>query len=150
MRGKWNHAPYCSEALSIEEAKVRGRLYELGSGIPVLEVPDKDIMGLGSADILADLAMQQRLEAEPVRHPECNGEDWQWIEGELIILPNPAKTVPPIDQLEGFRPKGMCFYRRVLVPVVISAYRSLTTAWCYVVGPGTAGMLLPAGRTRWV
>ncbi len=149
QRGSWNHAPYCSEAISIEPATVRGRLYELGSGIPVLEVPAKDIVGVGSSDILGDLAMQRRLEAESVRHPKCDGEDWQWIEGELIVLPRPEVTVPPVDRLEGFRPRGVCFYRRVLVPVILTADASVTTAWCYVAGPGVAGMLRPTGLTRW-
>ncbi len=147
-KGSWNHAPYCSEALSIEEARVRGRLYELGSGIPVLEVPDKDIIAVGSSDILADLAMQRRLEAEPVRHPECDDEDWQWIEGELVTLPDPVRTMPPIDRLEGFRPRGESFYRRVLVPVILAGKR-VTIAWCYVAGPGVAGMLKPTGLNRW-
>ncbi len=147
-KGSWNHAPYCSEALSIKEARVRGRLYELGSGIPVLEVPAKDIIAVGSSDILADLAMQQRLEAEPPRHLECGEQDWQWIEGELIVLPHPEVTVPPIDRLEGFRPRGESFYRRVLVPVILADKR-LTAAWCYVAGPGVAGMLKPTGLKRW-
>ncbi len=147
-KGFWNHEPYCGEAVYIEEARVRGRLYELGSGIPVLEVPDKDIIGVGSSDILADLATQQRLEAEPVRHPECDGADWQWIEGELIVLPRPEVTVPPVDRLEGFRPRGESFYRRVLVPVILADQR-LATAWCYVAGPGVAGMLKPTGLIRW-
>ncbi len=146
--GYWNHAPYCSEALSIEPATVRGRLYELGSGIPVLEVPAKDIIAVGSADIVADLALQQRLTSEAVRHPECDDEDWQWIEGELVTLPDPVRTMPPIDRLEGFRPRGKSFYRRVLVPVILAGKR-VTTAWCYVAGPGVAGMLKPTGLTRW-
>ena len=148
MRGKWNHAPYCGCAVSIEPATVRGRLYELGSGIPVLEVPDKDIIGVGSTDILADLVLQQRLECEPARHSKCDGEDWQWIEGELVTLPDPVRTMPPIDRLEGFRPRGESFYRRVLLPVVLASQR-VTTAWCYVAGPGVAGMLKPTGLTRW-
>ncbi|MCX6345127.1 MAG: gamma-glutamylcyclotransferase, partial [Armatimonadetes bacterium] len=51
-RGFWNHEIYCSEAVSIERATVRGRLYELPSGIPVLEVLEQDIIAHGSVDIL--------------------------------------------------------------------------------------------------
>ena len=147
-RGYWNHEPYCSEAISIEPVTVRGRLYELGSGIPVLEVPGKDIVGVGSSDILGDLALQQRMTSEPITHPECGGEDWQWIEGELVTLPDPVRTMPPIDRLEGFRPRGVCFYRRVLVPAGLADKR-VVIAWCYVAGPGVAGMLKPTGLTRW-
>ncbi|MBW1987856.1 MAG: gamma-glutamylcyclotransferase, partial [Deltaproteobacteria bacterium] len=35
-RGCWNHERFCRGVLSVEEAVVRGRLYELPSGIPVL------------------------------------------------------------------------------------------------------------------
>jgi gamma-glutamylcyclotransferase (GGCT)/AIG2-like uncharacterized protein YtfP len=57
----------------VEEAVVRGRLYELPSGIPVLEVPEADVLAYGTADPLADVATQARLAAEfaaRAAHPE--------------------------------------------------------------------------------
>ena len=52
-RGYWIHDAFCRGALEIREAQVRGRLYE-GPGFPILEVPDGDVLALGTADPLAD------------------------------------------------------------------------------------------------
>jgi gamma-glutamylcyclotransferase (GGCT)/AIG2-like uncharacterized protein YtfP len=46
-RGYWNHKRFCRESKSIEETTVRGRLYELPSGIPMIEVPDEDEVAHG-------------------------------------------------------------------------------------------------------
>ncbi len=35
-----------------------------------------------------------------------------------------------------------------LSPVILAGKR-VTTAWCYVAGPGVAGMLVPTGLTKW-
>jgi gamma-glutamylcyclotransferase (GGCT)/AIG2-like uncharacterized protein YtfP len=147
-RGFWNHETYCGEAGSIQHATVRGKLYELPSGIPVLEVPETDIITHGSVDILGDLSLQRRLEANSSGHLECSGGKWQQIEGEMIGLPNPTRTLPPIDRLEGFNPGGVSLYRRVLLPVRVSD-ECVTTAWCYVAGSATARMLTPTSLTRW-
>ena len=146
-RGYWNHETFCSEAVSIQEATVRGRLYEFASGIPVLEVPEHDVIVRGSANILGDLAAQHGLEASLSEHPECDGGTWQQIEGELVSLPDPAITLPPIDRLEGFNPDGASLYRRVLVPVISGD--GVTAAWCYVAGPTATRMLTPTILTRW-
>ncbi len=37
---------------------VRGRLFETSSGIPVLEVPEEDVIAIGTTDPLADVATQ--------------------------------------------------------------------------------------------
>ena len=146
-RGYWNHETYCGSAISIEVATVRGRLYELPSGIPVLEVPDQDIITHGSVDILGDLALQRRLGGDHAGYLEWNGGELQQIEGELITLPTPAVTLPPIDRLEGFNPSGICLYRRVLVPAKLSD-DCFTTAWCYVESRGLQDAK-PTGRASW-
>lgn len=145
--GYWNHEAFCGSAVSVEEATVRGRLYELPSGIPVMEVPAQDIIAHGSADILGDIAMQQGLLASIPGYLACDGENWGDILGELITLPDPVITLPPIDRLEGFNPNGTSLYVRVLVPVMSS--ECVTTAWCYVADPATAKMLTPTFLTRW-
>ena len=48
-RGYWNHDLFCRGVLAIQEAQVRGRLFE-GPGFPVLEVPDEDILAHGTGD----------------------------------------------------------------------------------------------------
>ncbi|MCX6345241.1 MAG: gamma-glutamylcyclotransferase [Armatimonadetes bacterium] len=139
-RGFWNHEIYCADAISIQHATVRGRLYEFSSGIPVLEVPDTDILAYGTGDILEDIALQRRFEMNRQKYLECNGDGWKQIEGELITLPDPAITIPPIDRLEGFHPDSDSLYLRVLVPVKLTDER-VTTAWCYVAAPETARTL---------
>ncbi len=146
-RGYWNHEAFCSKAVSIQDATVRGRLYEFPSGIPVLEVPEHDVIAHGSANVLGDLAIQLGLEVSLPEHLECDGETWRQIEGELVSLPNPGISLPPIDRLEGFNPDGASLYHRVLVPVT-SGY-GVTAAWCYVAGPTATRMLTSTSLTRW-
>ena len=59
-REYWNHDPFCRGVLAVQEAQVRGRLFE-GPGFPVLEVPDEDILAHGTGDPLADVGTQARL-----------------------------------------------------------------------------------------
>ena len=54
-RGYWNHGPFCHGVLQIQEARVRGRLYE-GTGYPLLEVPEQDILAHGTLHPWADVA----------------------------------------------------------------------------------------------
>ena len=147
-RGYWNHEAFCSKAVSIQDATVRGRLYEFASGIPVLEVPERDVIVYGSANILSDVAAQHSLEASLPEHLECDGETWQQIEGELVSLPNPGISLPPIDRLEGFNPNGASLYRRVLVPVKLSDECD-TVAWCYVASCGLLWDAKLTGRASW-
>ncbi|MCL4551935.1 MAG: gamma-glutamylcyclotransferase [Candidatus Marsarchaeota archaeon] len=129
--GYWNHDTFCRGAISIEEATVRGRLYELPSGIPVLEVPDEDVLAIGTASPAKDTILQDvihELGTVPV-----DSSDWDTICGELITLPCPETSLPPIDRLEGFHPNVCSIYRRVLVCVQARNGR-LIPAWCYVCG----------------
>lgn len=147
-QGFWNHDRYCRGAISVEEATVLGRLYRLPSGIPALMVPERSILAHGSADILADLALQRCL---MVHGDECLMQcvgEWRDIEGELITLSDPARVLPPIDRLEGFHPDHISLYKRVLVAVMMPD-NSYGTAWCYVAGPATAGTLCPTSITSW-
>jgi len=144
-RGCWNHERFCRGVLSVEEAVVRGRLYELPSGIPVLEVPEADVLAHGTADPLADVATQARPAAEfaaRAAHPELGENDvpsgrWGSVYGELLTFDDPETRLPAIDHLEGFLPDGPSLYRRVLVPVHIS--RQLYPAWMYAGRPRSWG-----------
>ena len=97
-QGYWNHERFCRGVLSVEEAVVRGRLYELPSGIPVLEVPEADVLAHGTADPLADVATQARLAAEfaarAAQHPDpgkngAPGGRWGPVYGELLTFDDP-------------------------------------------------------------
>jgi len=135
----------------VEEAVVRGRLYELPSGIPVLEVPEADVLAHGTADPLANVATQARVAAEfatPVcvanatgrraAHPELGengapGGRWGPVYGELLTLDDPETRLPAIDHLEGFLPGGPSLYRRVLIPVKLDG--TAFPAWLYAGQP---------------
>jgi len=143
-------------ALSVEEAVVRVRLYELLSGIPVLEVPEVDVLAHGAADPLADVATQVRLAAEfaaRAAHPEpgengAPGGRWAPAYGELLTFDDPEARLPAIDRLEGFLPGGPSLYRRVLVLAII--HGGAVSAWLYASGrpPDRHARPLPGSTWR--
>ena len=126
-RGYWNHETYCGSAVSVEEATVRGRLHGLPSGIPVLEVPDEDILAVGTDDPVADARMQESIIVPDASHDQPG---WHTIHGEIITFSNPGLCVPPIDRLESFRPNRFSLYVRVLLAVAVSS--GLVASWCYI------------------
>jgi len=141
-RGYWNHDRFCRGVLDVQEAVVRGRLYEMPSGIPVLEVPETDILAHGTADPLADVATQARFAEylasilEPV--PEsATAADWAPVYGKRLSFDDPEHRLPAIDRLEGFHPGGPSLYRRLLVPVWAAG--AVFPAWLYVVGDRCTG-----------
>jgi len=156
-RGFWNHDRFCRGVLTVEDAVVRGRLFETHSGIPVLEVPEEDILAIGTTNPLADVATQAHVAARmsnpkptPDRHQEnTTGAPWGPVYGELLTFDDPETRLPAIDRLEGFHPGGPCLYRRVLVPVCMNRERRLI-AWAYVAGNRLNGRFkaLPNGNWR--
>ncbi len=148
-RGYWNHECFCRKAVSIEDAIIRGRLYELPSGIPVLRVPDSDIIAVGTCDPLADTATQEQLAEGLVEAPDnwCADEYWDWIHGELMTFDDPGTRLPRIDSLESFCPGRPSLYRRVLVPAICDA--TVVPAWCYVADEALLSAATPTGKTSW-
>jgi gamma-glutamylcyclotransferase (GGCT)/AIG2-like uncharacterized protein YtfP len=146
-RGYWNHDRFCNDAIHIEEATVRGRLYELPSGIPVLQVPDNYVLAAGSLDPLADVATQELFRARLTVATD-HEKGWRMIHGELMVFPDARLSLPPIDRLEGFRPGLPSLYNRVLVPVTLEDGRWIP-AWCYVGGRDVAKSMVPTGNTNW-
>lgn len=127
-RGCWNHDRFCLGALHLQEAVVRGRLYELPSGIPVLHVSEDDVLAVGKGDVLADVSVQKRLTSTLTRvEPPMNGEI---VYGELFTFDDPAQRMPAIDRLEGFRPGQASMYRRILTPVFTED--GIAAAWVYI------------------
>lgn len=128
---------------------IRGRLYELPSGIPVLRVPDSDIIAVGSSDPLADAAAQERLAGELVQVPDNGriGEHWDWVHGEMMTFSDPETRLARIDGLEGFCPGRRSLYHRVLVPVICDA--TVVPAWCYVADEALLNNATPTGRASW-
>jgi len=144
-RGFWNHDRFCQGVLAVEDALVRGRLFETSSGIPVLEVPEEDILAVGTTNPLADVATQARVvarmsnpEPTPDRLPKKGtGAPWGPVYGELLTFVDPETRLPAIDLLEGFHPGGPCLYRRVIV--LVQAGGAVIPAWLYVVGDRLTG-----------
>jgi len=148
-RGFWNHDRFCRGVLAIEDALVRGRLFETSSGIPVLEVPEEDILAVGTTNPLADVATQAQVTARmsnpeptPDRLPKKGtGAPWGPVYGELLTFDDPENRLPAIDRLEGFHPGGPCLYRRVLVPILVNG--AVLPAWLYAVGDRWTGNCKP-------
>ncbi len=132
--GFWNHDRFCRGVLDIRKAEVRGRLYEMQSGIPVLQVPAEDVLAHGTSDPLADVTTQARLSEQLASYPEpalqsAAAGGWGRVYGELLTFDDPETRLPAIDRLECFRPGGVSLYRRVLVPVMMDS--SCELAWVY-------------------
>ena len=60
-RGFWNHDRFCRGVLTVEDAVVRGRLFETSSGIPVLQVPEEDILAVGTTNPLLPRTLFQPI-----------------------------------------------------------------------------------------
>ncbi|MDQ7031986.1 MAG: gamma-glutamylcyclotransferase family protein [Desulfonauticus sp.] len=140
-RGHWNHNIYCRGAISIEKAKVWGRLYEVvDAGYPVLEIPKKNILAYGSNNPFLDLLIQKRCQQDLDNIPKLNFiEDanqkrnlspWSIVHGELICLSDPIAALFRLDELEEFFPHGYSAYQRILTPVWIEG--RVIAAWTYV------------------
>jgi gamma-glutamylcyclotransferase (GGCT)/AIG2-like uncharacterized protein YtfP len=154
-RGFWNHDRFCRGVPAVEDALVRGRLFEISSGIPVLQVPEEDILAVGTTDPLADVTTQAHVVARmsnlkpiPDRLPKKGtGAPWGPVYGELLSFDDPETRLPAIDRLEGFHPGGPCLYRRVLVPV--RAKKTVLPAWLYVGEDPISGSLKPLCKPIW-
>lgn len=154
-RGFWNHDRFCRGVLTVEDAVVRGRLFETSSGIPVLQVPEEDILAVGTTNPLADVATQAHVtvrmsnpDPTPDRLPKKGtGAPWDSVYGELLTFDDPESRLPAIDRLEGFHPGAPCLYRRVLVPVRING--TVLPAWLYVGEDPSSGSLKPLGKSIW-
>jgi gamma-glutamylcyclotransferase (GGCT)/AIG2-like uncharacterized protein YtfP len=138
-RGHANHDRFCRGYLRVEEATVRGRLYDLPFGYPALVVPEEDIHAVGTADPVYDASRQQSIGYAGVRLP-----DGPQVSGELLTFDDPEDRLPALDRLEGFDPGGPSPYRRVLIPAETSGGYGVL-AWAYVT-EGSSGTHLPGGR----
>lgn len=152
-RGFWNHDRFCRGVLDIQEAVVRGRLYEMPSGIPVLQVPNEDILAHGTEDPLADLATQVLLSGQVASYPEPTLKsaapgDWGPVYGELLTFDDPESRLPAFDRLEGFHPGGSSLYHRVMVSVW--ANRRIHPVWLYVAGRRLEGRITRTGKICWL
>jgi gamma-glutamylcyclotransferase (GGCT)/AIG2-like uncharacterized protein YtfP len=139
-RGERNYERYCSGVLRVEEAVVRGDLYDILVGYPALVVPAESILAFGTGDPTRDAEVQRRLGREPVR--SLQGPR---VFGEILAFDDPESRLPAIDRLEGFdTADASSHYRRVLLPVETTTGSSML-AWAYAVEE-SSGIHLPGGR----
>ena len=141
-RGHRNHDHFCRGARFVDEATLRGRLYDLPFGYPALVVPEEDVFAVGTGASISDAAVQGRLGRErTVAHPTGGPR----VFGELFAFDDPEARLPALDRLEGFDPQdGSSPYRRVLLPVETENNDNVL-AWAYVV-TAASGVHLPEGR----
>lgn len=140
-RGQRNHERFCREALTVREATVRGRLYDLPYGFPALLVPKVDVQATGTTDYLFDARAKSHAQTRP--QEKSPGRDI--VYGELLTFDDPGQRLPDLDALEGFRPGESGFYRRVLVPATPAEAGTTVLAWTYAVN-SISGIYLPEGR----
>lgn len=134
--GERNHDRYCQGFASVEEATVRGRLYDLPFGFPGLFVPLEDVQAVGTGDYLADTRLSHGTRITPVGDPE----GWDVVHGELLVFEDLERRLPRIDGLEGFRPGEEGFYTRVLIPVTHAGGETML-AWAYSVAEDSGARL---------
>ena len=140
-RGQRNYGRFCQGALAVREATVRGRLYDLPFGFPVLVVPKEDVLAMGTGEYLSDAKAISHTQARP----HGLSPDWDAVYGELLTFDDPEKRLPDLDALEGFHPGKSSFYSRVLVPAAPTEADTTVLAWTYTVD-STSGTYLPEGR----
>ena len=94
LRGEANHARFCADALTIEPASTRGRLYHLPAGFPAM-VEDEEGTVYGEAmtfpDLQAALARIDLLEGYRPEHPE---HSLYLRRVQPVTLLRPGQTVP--------------------------------------------------------
>ena len=99
-RGQRNHDLFCRDVRSLRDAQLRGRLYD-GLGIPLIEVPEEDILALGTARPGDDLATQIRIarQVQSLRLPANVGSESAWgtVQGKLLRFGDPESNLPVID-----------------------------------------------------
>ncbi len=108
-------------------ARIWGRLYHVPAGYPSVEIPEEYMVAVGTACPEDDVRAADRL---PVPEGALPEGDWDWVQGDVVILSEPSVSLPPLDDYEGFRPGRPSLYRRVLAPVVVA--EETTLAWVYV------------------
>jgi len=133
-RGFANHDRFCRGVLAIENASIAGRLRWLSPRIPMAQVPPGSVLAEGSADPARDAVLQAKFPRQPARNLSLSatgdvGGPWGLVSGEILTFDDPELRIPPIDDLEGFRPGGRSLYRRVLVPLASGVGAPV---WVYV------------------
>lgn len=139
LEGVENHAYFCRGATAVLPAWAWGRLYMWAPNIPILEVPEAQVLLRGSATLDRDLSEAASWSGGAEQAPSIRlapSRGWRRIRGQLILFPDPERRLKILDAYEGFRPRTPDYYERVLVPVLVRAtdwqVEHVRAAWAYV------------------
>ena len=136
--GQSRHRLVGPNVVQLRPATIRGRLYHIAAGYPMLIIAQEDVFAVGSNDLEMDLAAQARHQPAAAHDWITNGSessDWSDIQGELIWLTARASLLSRLDRYEGYSPGEHSLFRRVLTTV--SSLEPIT-AWTYVSPTGNA------------
>ena len=138
-----DHGRFCRGLLGWRPARVRGRLYQIPSGYPLVAVPAAAALAHATSEPAFDEVRRRAVPTESVAlaFMTMAGEPWYWIEGELLQRGAPARAWPPLDAWEDFVPGRSSLYARCLIPVQIEDDDGpqLAPAWAYVATATPAG-----------
>lgn len=129
-----NHFRFCQGVRKVKAAWLYGKMYDMGWGYPLLELPLERVLVQGTTNIPADSSLKiDRVD------PEIQQLDTSWprIFGELMFFDDLPQRLAKLDFLEGFNGGQNSLYLRVLTSVWVEGDSQSHPAWCYIVGPNT-------------
>ncbi|QGJ71456.1 Gamma-glutamyl cyclotransferase [Planctomycetales bacterium 10988] len=136
-RGYRNFARCCRTVQAVQPAKVRGQLFQLPVGYPILKIPRTSVLAFGTLDYRADAELQQSWNIENFSStaiPETT--EWMEVEGEILTFPDASFILPLLDSLEEYFPEDLnaSEYYRVLVQTLPPQEGAV---WIYIAPSGS-------------
>ena len=129
-RGSPMHDQLCRGVHSVLPARLWGRLYELPTGCPALQVPKAAM--LAESTLAPEQDQQQLGTLLNTPAPAFSLENWRPVQGQLITLADFNTAWPTLDAWEDACPGHALLFRRMLVRVERENGIPIT-AWTYVV-----------------
>ena len=148
--GQSNCIQFCSGYTSVEKAFLKGKMFQFPtSGFPVVTIPDKLILAVGTKNPWEDVKVQSDFSDTLM---DCDidalclaDESANEIQGDLFTFADPEIRLPEMDWFEGYRPGRRSYYKRVLT-YVCRENRKYDPAWIYIMGEKAEGLVeIPSG-----
>jgi len=138
-RGLSNFARFCSGCEKIRTARVRGELYQLPIGYPILRIKPSHTLAQGTEQYADDATRLQSVDFQP---DVFQSDESPWVEGEVLTFSDPESRLPLVDELEDFTPGRPSLYDRVITLAEVE--ETWLPVWTYVAPSG----IVPAGSQR--